>query len=67
MTFVNGVWIGTVQPNEPKALESCPQVWDYLNAGGLEGWELAGVAPQATTHEGAFSTHANQLILKRPF
>lgn len=43
ITFVNGEWAGTV-PLSPydseTAFQSCPQMWDYLQDVGEEGWEL---------------------------
>lgn len=41
VTFVNGNWNGNVPPNHEQALETCPYVWDYLNAAGYQGWQLA--------------------------
>jgi hypothetical protein len=53
MTFADGVWLGEVAQDAADvvaAFESCPQVWDYLNEAGAEGWEMVA----ATTRvEGA--------------
>ena len=49
VTFVGNDWQGRVEPaegNHDEALNSCPQVWDYLNEQGRYGWELAAAAPQ---------------------
>lgn len=27
----------------PDAVNSCPKVWNYLNAAGAKGWELVSV------------------------
>lgn len=46
-TFVDGVWQGTIDlsgGDHDAALNSCPQVWDYLNEQGRYGWEIAGIA-----------------------
>jgi hypothetical protein len=46
VTFVDGEWAGSVSTtasNPQKALESCPEVWIYLNQAGREGWELVSV------------------------
>lgn len=40
VTFVNGTWNGSLPPNHPKGLESCPWTWDFLNLMGQEGWQL---------------------------
>lgn len=43
ITFVNGVWQGTIGPEEVDAnaaLQSCPLAWEYLNRAGAEGWRL---------------------------
>ena len=43
--FVNGEWHGGAPIGEDAsaALESCPFVWDYLQAAGRDGWELVSV------------------------
>jgi hypothetical protein len=53
VTYVNGEWNGHVantSANAQKALESCPQMWDYLKHAGAEGWELVAVTTR--TQEG---------------
>ena len=43
VTYENGRWVGSIAPSagDPtRALDSCPQVWDYLNRVGAEGWLL---------------------------
>jgi hypothetical protein len=51
VTFVNHQWIGS-SPMDPAdsaaSLASCPWVWDWLNAMGAEGWDLAHVVPTST-------------------
>lgn len=46
VTFVNGRWAGEVPNTDPdiqKALNSCPEVWAYLDQAGAEGWDLVAV------------------------
>ena len=46
VTFVNGRWAGEIPNTDPdiqKALNSCPEVWVYLNQAGAEGWDLVAV------------------------
>ena len=65
VTFVNGEWRGGAPMGEDSnaALESCPNVWDYLREMGREGWELVAVIthpqPQAEAAQ-------DMLYLKRP-
>jgi hypothetical protein len=43
VTFANGDWAGSVAPGgvDPQtALDSCPEVWAYLNHTGAKGWEM---------------------------
>ena len=68
VTFVNGEWQGTVraESNDMRAaLESCPQVWDYLNTAGADGWELAGAVNVSITHDQSASQLSSNLYLKR--
>jgi hypothetical protein len=66
VTFVNGEWQGRPMGQQPvreyrdRLMESCPELSDYLQRAGAEGWEL--VAAYAVTVEG--HTH-EKLILKR--
>jgi len=51
VTFVNGAWQGRVGPaadNHEAALQSCQNVWDYLEAAGYDGWELTGAVSHQT-------------------
>jgi hypothetical protein len=69
VTFVNGDWQGTIQFNTTDtqaALDSCPQVWDYLNLAGSEGWELIGAVNIGITHGKDMSSISSNLFLKRP-
>ncbi len=53
VTYVNGAWIGQLSEtfsDAQKALDSCPEVWDYLDQAGAEGWELVTVTTR--TQEG---------------
>lgn len=29
-----------MDPKEEKAIDTCPQLWDFLNEVGAEGWSL---------------------------
>ena len=68
-TFVNGTWIGTVQPREGNtdvAIRSCPQVHEYLQAAGAEGWELTvGFSQRAGVNPAAADDTTQTLFLKR--
>jgi hypothetical protein len=68
VTFVNGEWQGTVQfgtTDTQAALDSCPQVWDYLNSAGSEGWELIGAVNIGINHSQEMSPISSNLFLKR--
>jgi hypothetical protein len=68
VTFVNGEWQGTVALNSgdtQAALDSCPQVWDYLNQAGRAGWQLITATGSTMTNEGETAQFAYQLFLKR--
>jgi len=46
VTYANGQWIGetpSTNPNAQEALESCPEIWRYLNQAGEAGWKLVAV------------------------
>jgi hypothetical protein len=63
VTFVNGGWRGRIALDSGDtnvALESCPNVWDYLQDAGYEGWELVG----ALAHDAQNGTY-DMLYLKR--
>jgi hypothetical protein len=54
ITFVNGQWAGAVSRDDadaPQALASCPEVWDYLNQAGTEGWSLVAATTRIETAE----------------
>jgi hypothetical protein len=60
VTYVNGAWQGTADPKEEKAIDTCPQLWDWLNAVGADGWQL-------TTTQWVAAPPGYQLIfLSRP-
>jgi hypothetical protein len=68
VTFVNGEWQGTVplsSGDSQAALDSCPQVWDYLNQAGRAGWQLVTAANATITNEGQTSQVSYQLFLRR--
>ena len=58
LTFVNDEWQGMLPPNAAGALDTCPNLWDFLQEVGASGWELVAVN---TTEEEALTT----LYLKR--
>jgi len=68
VTFANGEWQGSVALNSgdsQAALDSCPEVWDYLNQLGRLGWQLITVANATITNEGQTSQVSYQLFLRR--
>jgi len=68
VTFVNGSWEGHIaleSGDSQAALDSCPQVWEYLARVGATGWELVtGVNTNITQAEGV-SQISSQLFFKR--
>jgi hypothetical protein len=65
VTFVNGAWNGREPLSEDTsaALESCPNVWEYLQTAGRDGWELVA----ALTHpQPQAEAVQDTLYLKRP-
>jgi hypothetical protein len=67
VTFVNGRWQGLQIENADAGMlyNSCPMIWEYLDAAGREGWELVGTAPHATSDAGGVSNTTNLLFLKK--
>ena len=68
VTFANGEWQGSVplsSGDSQAALDSCPQVWDYLQQAGRGGWQLVSAVNSTITNEGATSQVAYQLFLRR--
>jgi hypothetical protein len=65
VTFVNGVWLGTAPISEDTSasLESCPNVWEYLQTTGRDGWELVSVISHPQSQAEAVQ---DMLYLKRP-
>lgn len=54
VTFVNGVWNGSVPPEKgksDKAITSCPLIHAYLQTSGNEGWELVTCFSQRVEEE----------------
>jgi hypothetical protein len=62
ITFVNGRWQGELTPNTPGALESCPDLWEFLQRVGNSGWELVTVTTDRLQAEDQVLT---TLYLKR--
>jgi hypothetical protein len=65
VTFVNGLWQGSLPPTTEDtnaALESCPNVWDYLRDAGSDGWELVA----AQSHHHMQGVMLETIYLKRP-
>jgi len=68
VTFANGQWQGTIAigaGDTQATLDSCPQVWDYLNQVGRLGWQLIATANATITNEGQTSQISYQLFLRR--
>jgi hypothetical protein len=67
VTFVNGRWQGLqIESADANTLyNSCPMVWEYLEAAGRDGWELVASAAQASSDAGAVSNTTNLLFLKK--
>jgi len=68
VTFANGEWQGSIPVNSgdsQAALDSCPQVWDYLAQVGRLGWQLVTTANATITNEGQTTQLSYQLFLKR--
>jgi hypothetical protein len=65
VTFANGAWQGTVpmSADTNASLESCLNVWDYLQAAGRDGWELVSVIAHPQAQPEAVQ---DMLYLKRP-
>lgn len=65
VTFVNGAWHGraSIAEDTNAALESCPNVWDYLMEAGRGGWELVSVVSHPQSQPEAVQ---DTLYLKRP-
>jgi hypothetical protein len=65
VTFVNGTWRGRAAMSEDTSasLESCPNVWDYLQEAGRDGWELVAVVTHPNQQQ---DTVQDMLYLKRP-
>jgi hypothetical protein len=56
ITFVNGRWQGDLSPDTPGALESCPDMWEFLQRVGNSGWELVSVTTNNAAKEDAILT-----------
>ncbi len=68
VTFANSEWQGSVAlsaGDSQAALDSCPQVWDYLNQAGRSGWKLITVTHGTITKDGETSQISYQLFFKR--
>ena len=61
VTFVNGRWQGDLAPDSPGALETCPDLWEFLQRVGTNGWELVSVTTDQIEGEAILTT----LYLKR--
>ena len=68
VTYVNGRWQGLQVPEvagTETVFNSCPMVWEYLEAAGREGWELVAVAGHAISHTDEVSNSVNLLFMKK--
>lgn len=61
VTFVNGRWQGDLSPDSPGALDTCPDLWEFLQRIGNGGWELVSVTSDQVEGEAVLTT----LYLKR--
>ncbi|NJN93322.1 MAG: hypothetical protein HC875_04150 [Anaerolineales bacterium] len=61
VTFVNSRWQGELAPDAPGALETCPDLWEFLQRVGNSGWELVSVTTDPVEGEAVLTT----LFLKR--
>ncbi len=69
VTFANGEWQGSIplsSGDSQVALDSCPQVWEYLAQAGRVGWELITATNTTVTHGESVSQLTVELFLKRP-
>jgi hypothetical protein len=62
VTFVNGRWQGELPPETPGALDTCPDLWEFLQRVGNSSWELVSVTSDKASGEEAILT---TLYLKR--
>jgi hypothetical protein len=68
VTFVNGHWQGLQiheEVDRTQLYNSCPMVWEYLEAAGRDGWELVATAGQAMSYGGEVSHETSLLFLKK--
>jgi len=67
VTFVNGRWQGLQIENADACTlyNSCPMVWEYLDAAGRDGWELVAAPPDAGSQGVEGQPAANLLFLKK--
>ena len=68
ITYVNGQWQGLQVPEVADAdtvFNSCPMVWEYLDAAGRDGWELVTSAGHAVSRGAEVSNAVNLLFLKK--
>jgi hypothetical protein len=61
ITFVNGRWQGDLAPDSPGALETCPDLWEFMQRVGNSGWELVSATSDQVEGEALLTT----LYLKR--
>jgi hypothetical protein len=62
VTFVNSRWQGELPPDTPGALDTCPDLWEFLQRVGNSGWELVSVTSDQVQDENTILT---TLYLKR--
>ena len=62
ITFVNGRWQGDLPVDTPGALDTCPDLWEFLQRVGSSGWELVSVT---TNNSPEPDTILTTLYLKR--
>lgn len=62
ITFVNGKWQGELPPDAAGALDSCPNLLEFLEEAGESGWELVSVTSDKAAGQDIFLA---TLYLKR--
>ena len=68
VTHVNGQWQGLQVPEvagSETVFNSCPMVWEYLDAAGRDGWELVTSAGDSSTPREGVSVRFSLLFLKK--
>ncbi len=62
ITFVNNRWQGDLPADAQGALNTCPEMWEFLQQVGGNGWELVAVTSESAEEK---SKSLTTLYLKR--